>query len=219
MRTFRLAVVLVAVAGGSCICVVSPGRADLTIFYTFDEMRCDDAGVDRIRVSLNGIDVDDGSVQEADCSTFSDGITVHALRPGRYDVDVEGIDFTGEVIYASYGLTMRVVDTASNEYDIDVPYLTGQLTLYWTFQGDPACLEVQEVRVTAVDPAGFVWDDSRYPCDFAGIIYDDVPAGVWSVTLDGIDATDRVVYSATDAAVTVFAGRTNEYTVDLVPGG
>ena len=215
MRAYRLAALLVAVASGSCICVVTSSTSDLTILYTFDGLTCNNAGVEVIAVSVAGVDVDDGAYYEVDCTRFSEGLTISDLRTGSYDVDIEALDFRNVVIYARYGVPIEVDEDVGNRYDIDVPSLKGQLTLYWTFEGSDQCLDVVDVHVTAVDPAGLVYDDSDYACDTVGVIYDDAYAGVWSISMDGIDSANRILYTARNQAVTVRPNASNEYTIDL----
>lgn len=95
------------------------------------------------------------------------------------------------------------------------PIRTGDLGLYWTFDGFGGCGVVEEVRVTLLDPDGFIYDDALYDCDYEGVVYEDLDEGFWSVDLDGIDRYGRVQYRSGPQTVDVIGEAHNDYTIDL----
>lgn len=95
------------------------------------------------------------------------------------------------------------------------PISRGDLGLYWTFDGFGACGGVEDVRVTLVDPDGFVYDDALYPCDYEGVVYEELDEGFWSVELDGIDRYGRVQYRSGVQTVDIIGNANNDYTIDL----
>src|SRR5688572_32862956 len=70
------------------------------------------------------------------------------------------------------------------------------LTMYWTFEGSGACLDVVDVHVTLRDPYGDVYDDDFYPCGLDGLVYDDIIYGEWDVELTALDEDDFILYDA-----------------------
>ena len=210
------------VIGTGCQVYVDDGPrtrlGDLTIRYTFDHADCDQAGVDRIRVDIRGIDEGDGYFDTVSCSSYRFGITIENLREDRYEVTVEGLSRQGDVLYSNP--TTDVVDVfrgEEHEYTIATIGVGGALRVFWTFDGSGFCGAVTEIRVTAVDPDGVLFDDARYPCDFEGVEYSSVQDGLWTVSMDALDDTGRILYQTRDRGVVVIRGADNSYTLDLDP--
>lgn len=185
----------------------------LTLQYSFGGLDCTSAGVDRIDIRVIGSR--DDYVDTLRCRAFERGVTIDGLLEGTYDVSIEGRSYDGDVIYALDTASVRVRGFTSQSYDVDVPDVSGALTIYWTFAGSGRCGEVFDLRVLLVDPDGFVYDDDTYDCEFGGITYDVLPSGRWRLSLDALDSRGRVVYRASDLDLRVLARSSNEYTVDL----
>ena len=208
-------VALAAFTLSGCICVV-PSQGDLTVFYTFGGETCAAAGVDAIRIDVLGVgSTTDSAALDVDCAAFPEGATIKNLKLGRYEVTIEG--WVGNELRYQETFTDIQVKAGDNEYDLDVDSITGTLTLFWTFDGSGACGQVQDVRVMVTAPDGTLFDDARYPCSGKGVTYDFVPAGDYTVSMDGIDGTGRIVYRSQVYTATVVAGKVNEYIIDLAP--
>ena len=191
---------------------------DLTIRYTFDRADCEQAGVDRIRIDIDGQDRGDSFFDEVDCSAFFFGITIENLLEDRYRVTVEGLSRQGDILFSSEGTRfVDVVGGGHREYTIATVGTGGQLRVFWTFGGSGECGVVNQVRVTVVDPNGVLFDDARYPCSYSGVEYGSVQEGLWTVSLDGLDDVERILYQTQDRGVVVIRGADNSYTLDLGP--
>jgi|SRR5687768_1609918 len=90
----------------------------------------------------------------------------------------------------------------------------GDLSVLWTFDGYADCGSVDEVRITLIDPEGYVYDDSRYGCAIGGLIYEQLDEGWWTIDLSGIDRYGYVLYSGS-ADLFVNGNAFNEYDIDL----
>ena len=220
MRTsLALAATAFALTGSACYVELNDpydaDRGDLTLRYRFDGLRCDDAGVHRISVRLDGERYGETYRDDVSCAGFAWGITLEDLQQDTYRVQIEGRDAMGTVLYRVQGARVEVRWATHQEYDVEVPSAGGSLTLYWTFDGSGACGAVQDVRVTLEDPDGFVYDDARYLCEYGGVAYDGLIQGLWRLTLDGLDGMDRLVATAGPQNVVVIGAADNIYTLDL----
>lgn len=211
-----LSALAITLLGSACYTYVEPAPYDdfgsLTIEYTFGGLSCRAAGVDRIYIEVDG--TRDGDAFDVSCAEFDYGITIDNLRDGRYDVYIEGKDIDGNLLYSARD-TARVVAYSHQVYTIDAGFETGQLTIYWTFEGSGRCDDIRSLRVRLHDGNGYVYDDDTYDCTFSGLVYDLMPKGAWYLDLDAIDFGNRVTYRATDVALYVEANAGNDYTVDL----
>lgn len=218
MWRLRLPIALgIVAASGACVCVVPSSTGDLTVYYTFGGARCDAAGVDRIRIVAVGDNHGDGATKNVGCDVFGDGLTIQDLTADTYAVTVQGRDSGGNVLYATASpLTMRVHAGSDNQYDVDAPAATGDLSVYWSFEGDTDCTTagVSSVTYTLYDPTGAAADSSTFDCTAGGISWTGLDPGSWSIDLDGLDAGGNAAYSAS-ASVPVVAGQENSYQVDL----
>lgn len=203
--------------GSACITHVETDPYDdfgsLTIEYTFGGLSCRDAGVDRVYVEVDG--TRDGDAFTVSCAEFDYGITIDSLRDGRYDVYIEGKDIDGNLLYSTRD-SVRVDAFAHQVYTIDVGFETGQLTVYWTFEGSGRCDDIRSIRIRLHDGNGYAYDDDTYDCDFGGLVYDLMPKGVWYLDIDAIDFGNRITYRASDVALFVESNASNDYTVDLI---
>jgi hypothetical protein len=190
-------------------------RGDLTVRYTFDGLRCDDAGVHRIAVRLDGESYGETYRDEVSCSAFTWGITFEDLREDTYRVHIEGRDAMGAVLYQADDVRVDVRWGTHQEYTVEVPGAGGSLTLYWTLDGAGSCGAVDDVRVTLKDPDGFIYDDARYPCSYGGVVYDGLIEGLWRLSLDGLAADGRLLATAGPQNVVVIGSADNVYTLDL----
>ena len=205
--------VLVGAIGAACVVVGDEPRlrGDLTVAYDFQGLHCAEAGVDSITLELQG---DRGDTASADAACEPSYFTFVDLLEDDYDVVAHGYD-------SSYGLLYRgafratVYGNSGSEVRVSLPLASGGLSLYWTFEGSAACLDVVDVHVLLRDPFGALYDDSDYPCDQAGVAYGDVMSGSWDVWLDGLDYANGVLYHADNVSVYVDADVDNVYDIDL----
>ncbi len=91
----------------------------------------------------------------------------------------------------------------------------GDLSVSWTFDGYGDCGDVVDVHIVLVDPDGFTYDDSRYDCSLAGVVYEQVDEGWWTIELTGLDVFDRVLYRSETSDVFIEANADNGYDIDL----
>ncbi len=222
MRFAKLTALLVpAITASACyIDIEDPyyttDYGDITLQYSFDGQSCDRAGVDRIMISLSGRSTGDFYSDNLACNRF-DELTLDHMSEDTYDVTIEGRDRSGALLYS---LERRIdVDAFRHQsYNLDVPAVMGafsELSLYWTFEGFGDCLDVSDVRIQLWGPRGTLYEDTTYPCDFGGVLYESVQPGLWSVTLEGLSPSGRSLYVASDRNLDIFAGSNNSYTIDL----
>lgn len=191
-----------------------PGRfGDLAVYWPdFDGLSCAQAGVDQVRVQLF-----DASQTPLDDQTFGcgvGGVSWQYLAPGSYTIWLDAENSYGDVLWQStVDATVQVA--ASMDYDAAFTEVVGSITLYWTFEGSGVCGFVQDVHVTAYAPDDTVYDDYTYPCTDGGVQYPTAPMGTMQILMDGIDDTGQVIYRSAAANVTVEAGASREYTIDL----
>ncbi len=189
---------------------------DLTLRYDFDGLRCDEAGVHRIAIRLDGRRTGEVYRDNIDCDDYAHGVTIEYLSEDSYDVSLEGRDAQGVLLYALESSTaVQVVAGAHQEYDLRIVSQGSGLTLYWTFEGLGSCGIVDEVQVQLTDPDGFIFDDSRYPCEYGGVSYDAMMEGLWALDIDGVAADGRVHYRAAPRNLVIIEGANNDYTIDL----
>lgn len=220
MRTsLVVAVTAFALTGSACYVELNDSpdfdRGDITLRYRFDGQRCDDAGVHRISVRLDGERYGETYRDDVSCAGFTWGITLEDLREDTYRVQIEGRDAMGTVLYRVQGTRVEVRWATHQEYDVEVPSAGGSLTVHWTFEGSGSCGAVADVRVTLEDPDGFVYDDARYPCGYGGVVYDGLIQGLWRLSLDGLDGMGRLISAAGPQNVVVIGSADNIYTLDL----
>ena len=150
--------------------------------------------------------------QTYDCSAA--GVTWPQIAPGTYTVILNGIASDGMVYYAASS-QVDVTTGQANDYTVDLVDNTGQLTVQWTFAGSSACGSVSTVHVKILDANNNVLDDNTYNCSDGGEVYDNAPAGGYTVDAQGMDSSNQVLYSGTNSSVTVVAGTQQTYIVDM----
>ncbi len=188
----------------------------LTVEFNFEGRLCDVAGVDIIDVDVIGQTMGDAYRDSLNCQNYRDGLVIEDLRVDDYEVSVTGKSNAGDVLYETETFSVvRVGPTANNLITVDALGLGGDLTVYWTFEGRGLCGDIFDVRVTTRDPDGFIYDDALYPCDFGGVVYEHVIDGLWTVDVDALDDTGRLLYQTYDRGVVVIRNANNDYTLDL----
>ena len=200
-----------------CVVVTHDGgdtTGDLTVTWpNFDGLSCSQAGVDTVEVQL----LDATASTVLDDATFdcgAGGATWNALDPGDYVVYVDAYDSYGNDIWQA--TVDASVFVGSNDYTADFYQVDGSLTVSYTFGGSGICGAVYDVHIHVEDDYGNVYDDSTDACSDGGYFYyDSIPAGDYYVTLDGLDSTGRNIYESNVKTVTVVAGSSNPYTVNL----
>lgn len=206
--------VALSAALGACRVEVSASRGDLAINYSFDGDDCVAVGVDTIDLIVTAREGSTSRTTTSSCAHDSWQVTLLDLPEGDYDVDVEGYDASGALLYDGHAI-ITVVGGTLQEYDLVAPPSEGSLAVYWTFAGSDSCLDVYDVHLLLVDPFGDIYDEAIYPCDYGGITYDSLIAGRWLVSLYALDAYGGLLYAAEDRPVLVEAYSHNERTVDF----
>lgn len=205
---------LVVEGGGYSYYDGTTDSGDLTLYYSFDGADCYDAGADTIIVDL-GLPSGGLETFSTDCFTSPAGFTITNLRPGTYDVWVSAYSDTGVMYYESTGWqVVQVMGGAANAYDVTVPVTLGNLSLSWTFVGDPRCLDVYEVWVTVEDPFGVIYDNAYYDCAAGGVSYNSVVSGDWYVWMDALSVTGDPLYIS-EGLVQVLPYTTNTFVMEL----
>lgn len=189
---------------------------DLTIRYTFDRTDCIQAGVDRIRVEVNGEVYGDRFSDVVDCTDYFFGVTLENLLEDRYRVAVEGLSRGGDVLFSTESdQTVEVRGGENREYTVPTVARQGDLRIFWTFDRSARCGAVTDIRVTLIDPEGSRLVPELHPCAFSGVEYPSVRVGLWTISLDGLDAAGRILYQLRDARVRVRRGSDNSFTLDF----
>jgi hypothetical protein len=191
-----------------------PFFGDLTLYYEFDGLSCDAAGVDQIEVEADGMTYGDRWEDRFSCARFPDGISIEFLRADLYQVRIRGFSPAGVRLYDTE-LSLRCHGGMDRAFDVDVPFTTGDLTIFWSFDGTASCGAVDEVRVRLRDPFDRLYDDARYDCRSTGVLYEELQTGDWIVRLDGIDPYDRILFQSGSRMLTVLPDRSNEFDVEL----
>ena len=223
-RTFSTALVLVAAAtAAGCYIDLddddvfdNDGLGDITIEYTFDGLLCDQVGVQRIRLSLEGQRRGDTFFDTLDCAGFRDGVIVYDLLDDDYTLVLEGLGSGSTLLYSmEQPRTVTVYDDGGSYVTVALRSITGDLTVNWAFPGNAPCGEVTFVDVRLREPTGVVYDDSQYDCTFGGVEYNQIPPGLWTVQMTAVDSADREVYRLSERVIEVVEGAFNEYTLVL----
>ncbi|MDP3504060.1 MAG: hypothetical protein Q8S33_27225 [Myxococcales bacterium] len=139
----------------------SQPRGHLTLLWTFNGQGCASVPqVTNMRVTIPGLTLENNGVYPC-TSAGTDGITLLNFVLGTYAVTVEGLDASGQVLFAA---TRQVVVNADVSLAIDLP--AGSVRLSWSFPQAARCSQtgdavsgrpVSRVRVTL---------DSQTPREF-----------------------------------------------------
>lgn len=208
---------LLLVAGLTLGACYGASDGELIVAYTFEGGDCFDSGVDtvviEVRESRRGRVVRTADVY---CDTGETGLSFFGLSAGRYIVQIEGFDADGFLLYDNApGESVWVDARVDQFYDIDVGGSVGDLTAFWIFEGSSWCGDVVDVRVIIEDPFGVLFEDADYPCDFGGVSYDNLIAGVWRLSLRGLGASGQVLLRADNRFLRVIAYDEVEYELNL----
>ncbi|MDF1565422.1 MAG: hypothetical protein P1V51_20460 [Deltaproteobacteria bacterium] len=186
---------------------------DLTVYWnSFGGISdCASAGVDTVVASL--FDAQDNLLDSASIACASAGVTWNMVAPGGYTVQ---LDAYGSNVMLYQGVAAITVSQGqADTYTVDLLATTGDLLIYWTFQGSGVCGGVDGVRVILRDPSGATYDDATYNCTDTGVQYSGVVQGNWSATLQGLDSQGRILFASGNQLLQVLAGQSNQYVVDL----
>lgn len=186
---------------------------DLTIYWnSFGGLTdCAQAGVDEVVASL--FDDRDNLLDSAPIPCASAGVTWPQVAPGAYTVQLDAYG-GGALLYQGVA-SVTASRGQSDTYTVDLVALTGDLIIYWTFNGSGVCGGVARVRVILRDPSGNVFDDNTYPCADTGVQYGALPEGLWTTTLQGLASGGQILFASTNQTLEVVAGSSNQYVVDL----
>jgi hypothetical protein len=187
---------------------------DLTIYWSaFGNVSdCGAAGIDQVVASL--FDASDQLVDSQTLACSDGGVTWSFIAPGSYTVQLDAYDATGLLFYQGVQ-AITVSRGQADTYDVALSPVTGSLTVFWTFRGSAVCGGVQKVRVVVENADGVVYDDAYYACSMGGITYDAVPAEPWRLTLQGVDASNVLLFEGSASNVVVDVGQNTSVTVDL----
>lgn len=218
-NTMRFAFLSIAalISSACVIAVESPDRPEgrVSAQYAFDGLDCEDVGVDLIELTLEREDGFDWRRETIACASADGFFTFAGLDPGIYLLRVDGLRADGRMIFTADVADIDVRRGAQEDVWIDARSLSSELSLYWTFEGSGACGAVREVRVRLTDEQGEIYDDARYPCDFEGVIYDDIRPGIWTARIEGLGVHERILFWKQVEALDVQVSATNAYTIDL----
>ncbi|MBZ4419640.1 hypothetical protein [Myxococcus sp. RHSTA-1-4] len=156
----RLLAAFLCLAAAAPGCIVreydDPDEAypgDVTFRWTFAGLRCDeDRDIAGVNITIPGERLQNNGEYPCSANGF-DGIVLHDFGPGVYSFNVEGVSYTGEILYAVSG-TFRVDGNVTVSVDM-TPTGTPPSYAYvsWLFpannvSSNPTC---SQAGITAVD--------------------------------------------------------------------
>ena len=188
--------------------------------YTFDgEPVCSNAGV----ATINAQVVDENGIAIAGSNTACvDGLAaVDGIRVGDHTLEVEALDGNNAVIFVGQrsltglqaGETLRLdpIDLAPSLVDATVRY---------TFGNERFCARAGVATVDAqlIDDAGRVVSGQNVACVQGRVDFVDVPAGTYTLHMDGVDGNNTVQYTLDQDDVVLDTAFVDLGVVDLRAG-
>ncbi|MBM4281854.1 MAG: hypothetical protein FJ137_14230 [Deltaproteobacteria bacterium] len=200
-----LAATLAAAGVPSCVIVEDDDGpppdpyGDISFDWSFDGVAdCDEAGVDELDVVVlqDGLVVD----ERDGVPCVGGGLTLTDYLQGRYVVSLDAYSRTSELLYSGeFSIRVRggednyagaVELTSPGGPPPPPPPAVGSVAFFWSFLypvDDPivdcALAGADAVDVLLQGPGGDVVR-ATFPCTDDGAIFDSLPAGRWTLTLD-----------------------------------
>jgi hypothetical protein len=201
---------LLAVLAAAC----APGRAGLTVYWTFDGLSCTDAGVAVIQVAIDGEKL---TPDRFSCADAKAGADLGSYLIGPYNLTVIGYDLSGVALYQA-AQQIRVVRGGTT---VNIDVTPGSVTLRWTFDGKSCAAAGVTVVNASVDNQ--VLTDSHnnpdLPCSSSGadgVTVLPLSGGVHSFDLVG-KAGGTVKYALNGLQVSVVVGQSTDASPNLLP--
>jgi len=190
-----------AIAGlaASCGNVAPIGPGDVGVSWQVSPRGCSDAGVQTVRVELDGVE----SYSEAyDCA--SGEAVVHDVEPGIYTVSFDGIDEGGDAIFAAR--SQHVVVNGDELTEADFARLTakpGTIGVAWLFDNGRVCGAngVDAVEVAVFDKLDYEVARHRFSCDAGEGTLQSITAGTYVVEAVGLSDGHRSHRGLTNVSV------------------
>jgi hypothetical protein len=203
------ALVLIATAA----CYSTRQWAPVEVDWTFGGQTCADAGVDTIRIDVNGENL---TQNQFTCAEAGKGVDLGQFLTGPYTMTVTGLDSVGNVIFQT--TTVVHVVNGSNVIVIDAAPTTGSATLRWSFAGQTC--DGAGVATVRISVDGQVITDLNnnpdLPCkgtSFEGTTIAPLEPGGHTFSLAAHGASHD--YAADNVSVTVAVGQDTNVPIDL----
>jgi hypothetical protein len=199
-RFLSFAVAAAAVMSGSgCICVTGT-RADVNFLWSFDGKTCAQAPeVASVVVRIPNQTLENDGVYACNNGGV-DGIQLLNFRPGTYQYEIEGRNSAGGVLYETSGtFTVGSQDVTVNAA---LRSAGGDVTFYWTFNGQSCALVPYVTQVTIQIPGQTLAQNGTFPClngGVNGIVLTNFRNGSYSFFIQGRSSTGVVFFEATGA--------------------
>ncbi len=214
---------LVLLASLALAAACAPGRADLTVDWTFAGKSCDAAGVSKIQVAIEGEVLNPDTfncVQPA--GQINTGAYLGRYLLGNYNLTVYGLDANSNVLYQNTvqvqvgrGGTTVAVDAAPN------PAAPGSVTLRWSFNGQSCAASGVTVVNASVDNQVLTDANNNpdLPCSqngVDGVQVSPLSPGPHSFDLVG-KVSGTVKFALNGLSVSVAAGQDTPASPNLMP--
>jgi hypothetical protein len=163
----------------------NPVHSDVQLKWTFAGATCQDVGISKIRVTVDGEQLVPDTFDCLSGGKVTTGVDLGRFLTGLYDITLEGLDSDGRsVLWVTK--TVHVGNAPVNVFTLDLGI--GSVVLDWTFDGlSCAQADVSYVRVS-LDGQELTDDrgDPFIPCTqdgFDGVVIGPVDAGPHSIDL------------------------------------
>ncbi len=182
---------------GACGEAVEPlGDAAVRATFELAPGGCEEAGVSRVALELDGDEVARGACDDG-------ALRVDGIAPGRYSVRFVGIDASGQPTHgASLGQVTLRGDLMTTLEAARLTALPARASASWRFWDASLCgaLGVETVQASVFDALGWEYVSASLPCDAGSGEMGEVPAGAHVVWVQAIGA-DGVVFEGVSEVV------------------
>ena len=141
MRRTLMPLLLAAAACGG------PSRGHLVVDWTFAGVSCANAGVANIGIDITNEVLTPNTFT---CQQASVGVDLGSYLVGDYQLTITGYDAGGTVTHQQ--TQTLAVHGGENQYSIDVPAITGNASISWTFDGKSCATAGVDTVTIFVDP-------------------------------------------------------------------
>jgi len=139
-RILMLSLLAAAACGG-------PSRGHLVVDWTFSGVSCANAGVANIAIDITNEVLTPSTFA---CRDAPVGVDLGSYLVGNYDLTITGYDAAGTVTHQQ--TQTLAVHGGENQYAIDVPAITGNANISWTFDGKSCATAGVDTVTIFVDP-------------------------------------------------------------------
>ncbi|MEW5739769.1 MAG: hypothetical protein AB1938_12635 [Myxococcota bacterium] len=195
-----LAVAAAAVMSGSgCVCVTGT-LPSVNFLWTFNGKTCAQAPeVASVTVRIPGQTLGNDGVYSCNNGGV-DGIQLTDFRRGTYNYEVLAKNSAGAVLYETSG----TFSVSNQDITVNAALRSsgGDVSFYWTFNGQSCALVPNVTQVTIQIPGQTLAQNGTFPClngGVNGILLTNFRNGAYSYTIEGKNASGTVLYRGTGA--------------------